>query len=102
MPPVESDADRESFFNEDEFADRVDTDAGHFFGNFDAAHAKAAFEAVEFSSRSPELECSTADAERCDVTVRGKRLQIKGKNYTVREYQPDGTGTSVIILDAVR
>jgi hypothetical protein len=97
---VESAADRESFFEEDEFATCVETPAGNFFGNFNDEHANVQFEGAEFGSSAPSLECRTADAERYQVDKRSQALTINGVGYTVREHRPDGSGISLIILDA--
>jgi len=46
---------------------------------------------------SPTFTCCSADAPS---SKRNKTLVVSGTSYTVREIKPDGTGMSVIELEA--
>lgn len=61
---------------------------------FDNAYQDVLFAA----GTAPALHCATADVANVD---RGDSVDIEGDAYTVAEIKPDGTGMSVLILEAV-
>lgn len=100
--PVESAADLASFFNDDEFA-VVATyqprygDAVEITGIFDAPHeAVDAGGEVAVSSFGPQLRVQTA-ALPCDIAA-GDVVTIGEDDFKVADFQPDGTGTTIIDL----
>lgn len=101
--PVESDEDRASFFDEDEYATRVVTDGGSFSANYDDAFVAAVFsDGARMDSSAPQITCATCDVVRTNLRQgTGLELEVKGvmKRFLVREHQPDGSGVSALILD---
>lgn len=100
---VESDEDRASFFEEDEYATRVVTDGGSFSANFDDAFVAAVFsDGPRMDSSAPQITCATCDVERTGLR-QGMSLELKvkceTKRFLVREHQPDGSGVSTLVLD---
>jgi hypothetical protein len=105
MPPVESDADLESFFREEEFAISVETPRGQFSAVFDNAYQQA-FDAPAIEGAAPVLSCRTSNVEDLKL-VKGDPVVVdetlpdgthRRTNYRYLRHQPDGTGTSVLIL----
>lgn len=101
--PVESDEDRASFFDEDEYATRVVTDGGSFSANFDEAFVAAVFsDGARMDTSAPQITCATCDAERTGLRQGvSLELKVKGKTtrFLVREPQHDGSGVTTLILD---
>lgn len=64
-------------------------------GMFDAAYQEA-FGLVGGSR--PVFKAATADVSSAS---RGTAVVISGTSYTVGEVQPDGTGMTLLVLDAV-
>jgi hypothetical protein len=62
-----------------------------FFDQYETAKTNQ----VEVSSSSPEAHCKSTDLENLpdDVTI-----TIRGKIYLIKEFQPDGTGLTVLKL----
>lgn len=83
----------------------VRTERGTATAIFDNGHVGLPTESgFELTDRSPQLTLSTAEADRLGL-VRGVVVEVlesckEAARYTVRDPQPDGTGMSVILLDA--
>lgn len=116
--PVETDADREAFVNASEFAvavaytvtatgevytfasDGITPLAGIFDNAFtDLFHTN---DGPGISTTAPILHIRDIDipnggvgGENCDTLV------VQGKSYYVRDFNPDGTGFTVLKLEAV-
>ena len=53
---------------------------------------------LNVESTSPALTCQTVDLAS---PAHGDALVVSGNSYTVRSVKPDGTGITVLILEAV-
>lgn len=95
MPPVESDADRAVFLNSDEFAVTATINGADIDGILDDEFT----ESNGFAGSRPTLLCRTKDIEDNSIEE-DQTAVIEGISYTVREIQPDGTGMSLIVLEA--
>lgn len=60
---------------------------------FDAAYA----DPLGIAGTEPRATCASADVA---ALVQGSPITIGGKAYTVRDKQPDGTGITVLLLEA--
>ena len=60
---------------------------------FDAAYA----DPFGVAGTEPRATCASADVS---TLVQGSPITIGGKAYTVRDKQPDGTGVTVLLLEA--
>lgn len=78
---------------------KVRAEAGEIEALFDAAAVQIGFEGSRTNSTAPQIEARTEDIKRVDLHLRGSRATIEGREYTVREHLPDGTGLSIVILD---
>lgn len=83
----------------------VRAEGGDFYAIFDSEFSLASFtDGPGVSSSSPQLTCRTSDARRFGFIENGSSLELEidgdTKHFTVREHQPDGTGMSVLVLDA--
>jgi hypothetical protein len=85
------------FFNNADFADTVTVIAtGRTFqGIFDAAYFDPEVGAAVVDSTDPRITCKTSDLANVE---RGRQISIKGATYSVVSVQPDGTGTSIVML----
>lgn len=96
MPPVESDADLESFFDEDEFATSVETPRGPLSAIFDKAF-QMSFTDPGIEGAAPVLTCKTADVVDLQL-VKDDLVQVNGGDYKFVRHEPDGTGVSLLVL----
>lgn len=64
-------------------------------GLFDRAYAGVGDIPVE--SYSPAVTCRSADVAELE---HGDSVTVDGSDYTIRSIQPDGTGITVLILEA--
>ena len=94
--PVESAADRLSML--------VDWDTGLYNGSttisgiFDNEYiGVSAGGDIDVESASPAFTCQTSDVPSAD---HGDTLVVNSVTYTVRGVQPDGTGMTVLVLEA--
>lgn len=109
---VETDADRLTFLSTDEFAVTVTyTPAGLsarlITAIFDNGHIAVDINGdVTVSSRIPRLTCRTSDLVN-GGTVGGEDdgtvdlFVVDGDSYAGRDVMPDGTGISVVVLEAL-
>lgn len=99
---VETAADRAVFFDVDDFGvaatyRRGVTDST-VNGIFDNEFVQVEVAEVPYDSTEPVFYCQTADLPS-GYTV-GDRLTVNSVYYTIREFQPDGTGVSKLRLEA--
>ena len=66
-----------------------------FLGIYDAAFVDAQTGDTNLETIVPRITCKASDAEGI---VRGDVATIKGKEYSVVQAQPDGTGMAIIVL----
>lgn len=64
---------------------------------FDAAYAAGSVGAAGMASIGPVLTLKTADVPASPV---GRAAVVGAANYVVAEHQPDGTGVSLLLLEA--
>ena len=69
---------------------------GAFTAIFDRQYAGVG-EGAAVESYSPALTCRSVDAE---TLAHGDELTVDGDDFVVRSLQPDGTGVTVVILEA--
>jgi len=99
---VETSADRAIFFAVADFGvaatyRRITTDST-VNGIFDNEFVQVEVAEVPYDSTEPVFYCRTADLPS-GYTV-GDRLTVSSVAYTIREFQPDGTGVSKLRLEA--
>jgi hypothetical protein len=100
---VETDLERAVFFEVDDFGTTAiyTPDGGESVtiqGIFDNNHEEVdAGGGVPFSIRGPQYHARTADVPQADE---GDTLEIGGIVYTVRVVMPDGTGLTMLQLEA--
>ena len=100
---VETDIERSIFFGADDFGTAaVYTPTGGsavtVTGIFDNAHEEVdAGGGVPFSVRTPRFHTRTADVADAEE---GDTLEIDGVIYTIRVVMPDGTGLTMLQLEA--
>lgn len=99
--PVESDADRASFLDVDEFgvAATYTPNGGDpvtVNGIFDNEYEEVGFGDVGLESSSPAFTCRESDVTG---VAQGDALVINSVNYLIRNPQPDATGMVVLILE---
>ena len=76
----------------------IPTSGGAFLGVFDDDHI--AVGDVPVDSSAPSLMCMSSDVTAAGITA-GAELQIDGAAYVVRSVQPDGTGVTMLRLEAL-
>ena len=88
------------FFNPAHFAD-----AAFFagveqpvYGIFDDAHAVGDVGDLGMATTHPTLLLPSAQVP---AAVRGAQVQVAGQYYTVEDVQPDGTGTTLLVLEVL-
>jgi len=108
--PIESDADRRMFVEEDDFAVRVAwTHSGGtatFSAIFDDDYALIASPYLDAGAEGSTPQFIAPDA---DIPATGKQDDVvvvrhgtpSAKSYTVVEFKPDGTGMTVVRLQEV-
>lgn len=89
------------FFNLAEFADEVTVLPGNrkFPAIFDEQFFDPESGEMYLEGSKPFLTCKGSDLA-ADL-VKGKRIQVKGKQYSVLQIQTEGTGTAVVILSKI-
>lgn len=99
---VETAADRAVFFDVDDFGVAATYRRGvtnsTVNGIFDNEFVQVEVGEVPYDSTEPVFYCRTADLP-AGFTV-GDRLTVSTVPYTIREFQPDGTGVSKLRLEA--
>jgi len=95
MAFVETADDLTAFFADAETA-TVDgaTIRGHFENEHDPVNAGGY---VEFSIQSATFQCKSSDVTS---VAEGSILTISGSDYAVTDIQPDGTGVTMLMLEA--
>jgi len=71
-----------------------ETVKGHFENEHDPVNAGGM---VEFSIQSATFTCKTSDVTGI---AEGSLITINGSSYAVTDLQPDGTGVTMLILEA--
>lgn len=101
--PVETDIERAVFINADDFAltatyTPVGGEGVSISGIFDDGHEEVdAGGGVPFSVTAPQFHTRTADVSGA---AEGDTLAIDGVTYTIRVVMPDGTGMTMLQLEA--
>lgn len=90
------------FFNTDGFGEEFTYTpkvgaAVTLVGIFDDAYFAAQGGEVEVAGSQPRIQYETAKI--ADAPVYGETVTARGVDYTIVEVQPDGTGTSTLILE---
>jgi hypothetical protein len=99
---VETAADRAVFFDVDDFGVAATYRRGvtnsTVNGIFDNEFVQVTVGEVPYDSTEPVFVCQTSSLPT-GYTV-GDRLTVSGVYYTIREFQPDGTGMHKLRLEA--
>lgn len=97
--PIESDADRLAFLDEDEFAVEVTVTAtsATFSAIFDKPYLAVSGAMVDLDADAPELVCRSSDVTSNSL-AEGVALTIQGSSYVVVSVRPDGTGMTRVVL----
>lgn len=77
------------------------TEMGSLWAVFDDTGVRANFSDAAVNSTSPQLTCRSCDVERLQLNVQGAAVSRETRAFEVRELIPDGTGSTVLILDEV-
>ena len=95
------DEDLSVFFDLGEFADEVTVIATgrKFPAIFDEQFFDPETGEAYLEGAKPFLTCKLSDLGT-DL-VKGRKVQVKGRQYTVLSPQPEGTGTAVVILSKI-
>ena len=64
---------------------------------FDNGSARAAVGPFGMATTQPQVTIATASVPSAPV---GKAMVVNGTAYTIAEHQPDGTGISMLLLEA--
>lgn len=72
-------------------------DGSNVKGHFEHEHDPVQAGMVEFSVQSASFTCKTSDVSS---VAEGETVTISGSSYTVTDVQPDGTGVTMLILEA--
>lgn len=75
------------------------TEAGPLLGLFTRESVPIDIDDAVLNDSSPQITCRTIDVQRLQLQ-RGARLTGTPGSFALRVHQPDGTGLSVLILDA--
>lgn len=67
---------------------------GHFENEHDPVNAGGM---VEFSIQSATFQCKTSDVA---AVAEGQLITISGSSYAITDIQPDGTGVTLLMLEA--
>lgn len=100
--PIENDADRRLFLQDDDFAVPVLWDragvVSAFSALFDSEYALIASPFLEGGAEgaSPQLHCCDADLPA--GRAHGDTVTVNGGNYAAVEFKPDGTGMTTVRL----
>lgn len=95
MAFVETADDLTAFFADAETATiNGDSVKGHFENEHDPVTAGGM---VEFSIQSATFLCKSSDVS---AVAEGETVTISGSDYTVTDIQPDGTGVTMLMLEA--
>lgn len=94
MPFAESFA---PFFSVSDFATSATLNGVAVSGIFDAAYALAGAGTLGMADTRPSFTLPTASVP---ASPAGKTLVIGAASYVVAEHQPDGTGVSLLLLEA--
>ncbi len=91
----------DAFFNEKEFADEVTIVESNrkFPGIFDELFFDPETNEVYLEGSKPFINCKASDLG-ADL-AKGKKLQVKGRTFSVLQVQPEGTGTAIIVLSVI-
>jgi hypothetical protein len=65
-------------------------------GIFDHEYVEASFNGVPVAGEHPVFSCAESDLPSCTY---GTHVSIDGVVYKVRNWQPDGTGWTTLILE---
>lgn len=95
-------SDLSDFFDTDEFGISVIISVGTIYETtisviFDNDYYEVDTGQVNISSSQPACMCETSDIVN---VIYGHTVTIDGNNYKVRDIQPDGTGITLLILEA--
>lgn len=86
-----------TFFDLDEFGITAVLDGVEVVGIFDNAYDASAIAVGDIAGSIPAFTLPTASVP---ARPTGKFLVVNGKTYKVVEHRPDGTGVSVLRLEA--
>jgi len=95
MAFVETADDLTIFFADAETA-TIDGESvkGHFENEHDPVNAGGM---VEFSIQNATFQCKSSDVS---AVAEGQLITIGGSSYAITDIQPDGTGVTLLILEA--
>lgn len=103
--PVETDDDRRLFVQDDDFAVPVlwahSGGMAHFYAIFDADYQllSSAFLDAGVEGASPQIHACSADLP--PAAAQGDGVTVAGGSYRVVEIKPDGTGMTIVRLQAM-
>jgi hypothetical protein len=103
---MDSEADRQAMIRSLGACARVITSTGHADCVFDDQSVRQpADSGFEVAETSPQLTVTTAEAKRLGLNIRGASVAVEQacgdrKAFRVRDPQPDGSGMTIIVLDA--
>lgn len=86
-----------TFFDLDEFAVMATIEGAEVVGIFDNSYDAAAIAVGDIAGSIPAFTLSTSSVP---AKPAGKLLVVNGKTYKIVEHRPDGTGVSVLRLEA--
>lgn len=95
---IESDTDRLSFFNPDEFGVLCVHSTSRFYGLFETTTIDYSGGITVVSTTSPLLLCRTNDVSGVEQE---DTLRVGSTDYTITDIQDDGTGITTLSLHKV-
>ena len=87
--------DLDIFFDDDEFATEITFNSETILGIFDNEFAVAVEGEMGIESTAPQVLVKDADITGA---AHGQIMTIDGTDYKIIAIQPDGTGTTVVLL----
>lgn len=83
------------YFDDEEFAVEITFNAGTIIGIFDNEFISAVEGEIGVESTAPQVLVKSLDITS---SAHGQTMTIEGTDYKIIGIQPDGTGTSIVLL----
>ena len=90
------DEDFSVFTNTDEFGDIGTIGGTDVNGIFDSEYVETIFNGIPVAGEHPVFGCAESDLPSY---TNGTEIVIKTQTYKIRNWQPDGTGWTTLILE---
>ena len=88
--------DFSEFTDTDDFAVPATIGGATVNGIFDHEYVESSFNGTPYSGQAPVFRCAVSDLP---TYTYGTEIVIDGTTYKIRDWQPDGTGWTTLILE---